>query len=850
MVRFAAAAARPVAVFSVCALAVGISLVLQLQLELPPPSSWWTGGKRKPPLLVSLGSPGGPLWRPGDESFTRRPDLWLHPWKLLDAEASYDPAYLDEMLWGTYRPGVYLGFKTRTAPASVVGGLMWHGEDSKQLRHQAKDGELSSWGWLKHDGRSYGRQDFVERQGGLSLRTTFVKPLHEATDVHLVARVEVLAAPSSNTTLFFYVGVSCDGEETFCSDASGDGALRSVDQTSLTFVLASGGAIRNEVVGASAIPRGASLSGEVLSLGGVEDAESSARKGDTGERREEHAELAPPPEAGGGMLKMKGVGSWSVDFVVHSSASNVDISEETITSWMRKGDEAFDKHFDAAYKLRTRGFEGAQIAAGAAALSNMIGSMGYFYGKAVVQDAKDEAFAAPLFTCVPSRGVFPRGFLWDEGFHQLVVSTWDEEISLDVLRHWMGIMHEAPANPGLAWPPREQARGAEASGRVPREFLAQNPAVANPPALMLLVRRMLSEGGDQEKTLAPIAPALDAWMRWFLSTQSSGRDGSFQWKGRDPSDDRLNPLTLASGLDDYPRASIPNDDERHLDALCWAAFSCRVMADLQSYLPADAPPYSSLAAELEAAVLELHWAGDGFWDIGLHSSTGRVAPLAVVRCMNPQDRSTTDVSVAPPLSAEKLQSSCPPTHPQPMYPLGDGRGNILLRQRWLGDEPVLQPVRHFGYVSLFPVLLLLLDPSSDELGSVLQLMRDPDQLWSAHGLRSLSRADPFYRQPNNPGDEPYWRGAIWININFLALAALHHYSHAGGQWSSLAGQIYSELRGNVLRTALNGYRSTGFFYEQYDDTTGEGLRSHPFTGWTACILNIMAEKYPWDSSQS
>ena len=154
-----------------------------------------------------------------------------------------------------------------------------------------------------------------------------------------------------------------------------------------------------------------------------------------------------------------------------------------------------------------------------------------------------------------------------------------------------------------------------------------------------------------------------------------------------------------------------------------------------------------------------------------------------------------------------------------------------------------QFVQHIGYVTFFPVFLKLLPVDSPKLRPLLATLET--HLLTPHGLRSLSPSDVYYDRPNAPGDAPYWRGAIWMNLNYLALESFSFYAAEATDATTRAAfaDVYARLRTSVVTTILAEYERTGYFHEQYNDVSGKGQRCHPFTGWTALVTNILAERY-------
>nr|KAG5693833.1 hypothetical protein BaRGS_004441 [Batillaria attramentaria] len=306
---------------------------------------------------------------------------------------------------------------------------------------------------------------------------------------------------------------------------------------------------------------------------------------------------------------------------------------------------------------------------------------------------------------------------------------WDEELSREIIGHWLDLMNTE------GWIPREQILGPEARAYVPAQFVVGSMA------------------------------------------------STYRWRGRDSKAvKQLNPQTLTSGLDDYPRASHPTDEERHVDLRCWIALASGVMAEIAKALNKDWEEYAATHKLLtDNALLDhLHWSekGQQYSDYGLH--TDKV----------------------------KLEKPPPPPNLQPGQ-----RPPQMDKIRVTVSDPKNQFVNAFGYVSLFPFLLKIINPDSPKLYRILTDLRDPGLLWTDYGLRSLARSNRMYNRYNTEHDAPYWRGAIWININYLALGSLHHYAHTTGPYMELAREIYGELRTNIVNNMVNEFERTGYLGE-------------------------------------
>lgn len=732
--------------------------------------------------------------------------------------------------WGTYRSGVYFGLKTRD-PHSLVTGLMWYfphllRQDGSGLRHWCEQGDrLDRYAWMEHDGRTFGVQEIVDK--GAILNTTFVKRLGGQHGGDWTARISVTSRNQTRNgeeiSLIFYTAIEEGVKGSIKANAGDDKRLTGMEGTTqglgsftINFNVIRGTAVEQSFL--SAIAPGLNVLKETI----LQNLRIATQKGSSKKYIVLAGEQIPVSPEGkrkdANFIASQVTGKIpfevEVSFESGSFINRVEkLTGENYDRALQAQRKLFDEKFERVFKLKSKGYTEEEVKFAKMSLSNMIGSIGYFYGSSQVQSEYTKGpvpyWKAPLYTAVPSRSFFPRGFLWDEGFHGLLISIWDLEIELDIINHWFDLMNVE------GWIPREMILGQEALAKVPEEFVTQVNTNANPPTFYLTLHFILKHKHDEllEKHfqfLSNLYPRLEVWFNWFNTTQMGDIPSTYRWRGRDGSTNKeLNPKTLTSGLDDYPRASHPNVDERHVDLRCWITFAADIMHQIGQVISQPIKKYQETYQYLSDNELlnKLHWSPttQTYADFGLHTDK------VFLRKPTPPPRS----------------------HVQPPETI-----------RVVTQDPTLRYVdTSFGYVSLFPYILQIIDPDSPQLAKVLKDLKNTDLLWTKYGLRSLAKISPFYMKYNTEHDAPYWRGAIWMNLNYLTVRATYYYSNKEGPYKDEAKKIYQSLRQNLIQNVIQQYRKSGYLWENYGDAHGEGKGSHPFTGWTSLVVLLMAEIY-------
>ncbi|KAL5047766.1 hypothetical protein BDW71DRAFT_35030 [Aspergillus fruticulosus] len=760
------------------------------------------------------------------------------------------------LLWGPYKPNLYFGIRPRI-PNSVFAGLMWAKVDDyataqENFRHTCEQNEgMAGYGWDEYDVRKGGRETIHDAGNSLDLTIDFVKVPGGQHGGSWAARVKGVprddALPDQPTTVVFYagleglgsLGVSTEGDDPrgFEGNVKLNGFTTELGDFSIDVTA---GPKSNEhpeydhpsyddkpldrtIVSSFAVPPEHSWQTKMLLFTQMKKA--------VDEVVQKYGAENPPPPAqvftinnspGDGNVQLVQKvfsGAFEFDILFSSGSAPVPLTSEVLTAEIESASLSFSEKFKKILSPQPPFDSADYLEFSKSMLSNLMGGIGFFHGSDIVDrsaapeyDEENEGFweeteeargrAQPvlegpkdLFTSVPSRPFFPRGFLWDEGFHLIPILDWDPDLGLEIVKSWFSLMDED------GWIAREQILGSEARSKVPPEFTVQYPHYANPPTLFMVLEAFIDKldaQGESTQTyledeglrsiyikqpklgedfIRSIYPLLKKHYFWYRTTQygdikSYDREAfstkeAYRWRGRSVQH------ILTSGLDDYPRAQPPHPGELHVDLISWMGMMTRALRRIAEILgeTEDVEEFKIYETAIERNIDDLHWDADA-------------------------------------------ETYCDAT---------------------VDDYEESVHVCHKGYVSIAPFLTGMVGPDSPRLAAILDLIEDPEELWSDYGIRSLSKKDEFYGTAEN-----YWRSPVWININYLVLKNLYDIALTPGPQQNRVRATYSSLRKNLVENVYREWKNTGFAWEQYNPETGKGQRTQHFTGWTSLVVKMMA----------
>lgn len=150
----------------------------------------------------------------------------------------------------------------------------------------------------------------------------------------------------------------------------------------------------------------------------------------------------------------------------------------------------------------------------------------------------------------------------------------------------------------------------------------------------------------------------------------------------------------------------------------------------------------------------------------------------------------------------------------------DDLRKAIHRTHWSSKLGVFNDVVEDGSIStcLTPVIFWPLWvglATEQEAASTVKYLADPKVFDVKWPIPSVAVNDPAFR----PDD--YWRGPVWINLNWVTIRGLHRYGH-----HDAARALTEKTLDLIARSPI--------LYEYYNPLTGDGLGS-PHYGWTSSL---------------
>ncbi|KAF4652130.1 WD repeat-containing protein 19 [Perkinsus chesapeaki] len=537
------------------------------------------------------------------------------------------------------------------------------------------------------------------------------------------------------------------------------------------------------------------------------------------------------------------------------------------------------------------------------AVASVVGGVSDTRGELVMKGGG--AVNHSLITMVPSRSFFPRGFLWDEGFHLLLMQEWDptRALQVDCLPHIQAISSPAKlpmvseiqpsfefsvisdwkvtvikqntsflvGNAGaLEWldPERGSSR-ASAAVQGPATIPCPRPYHCEPSCTAVDDKNNIKHPRERlrhyrlcgdyfEAAYRAASRRYDFLYRTQVSPFSTSDTKCPRWSGRTAAHN------LASGLDDYPRGVLVDEGlECHVDLSSWMVLFADTMLKLNSTAVGVRPQrfWRSERSRLQSLLRRKMLTEEGVFSdlIGrqivekkrdkegrvmarppwVSRQPGQCSPMNGIECDPYSDAPCCSPSGWCGGSEEHCQcEGCIRYLPLEKRLKYD---RTFSRKYRLSSEPLHSP--HVGYVTIFPLLLGLLDPVTDRQSILATVKVITDELMTPHGLASLAKSDPLYRM-----GEDYWRGKIWGNINLLAIGALHHYGQVMDD--SEMTNVGLAIRKGFMAAVENGFKKKGSIYENFTPDEGQPAGAAPFTGWTAVayVLATEEDNHWWENA--